>query len=61
MEKEYINCDVCGKKILLLPKWIPVDINWWGDRQPNTHYWNVERKEVYCGVECSDKAERRNF
>ena len=55
--KEYLNCFVCEKKILLLPRQYPVDIHWWGDRQPDTHYWNVERKEVYCSPTCSHIAE----
>ena len=53
-KKTYLNCRTCGKRIYLNPK-LKLDINWWGDIQPETDYWNVERREVYCNAYCSLK------
>lgn len=48
----FLNCAQCDRKIRLNPK-LRVDITWWGKVQPETNYWNIERKEVYCNVYCS--------
>lgn len=51
-------CVVCSKDVYQNKS--PHNLNKWS---PESKYWNLKQKEIYCGVDCSFKRheERRNF